>query len=650
MKKLLKILLIPALFILSTTAVYARQFESDRIVNFPDGDFNLRQVIIDRNNFSFIMEEHPVTGIALNLDALQISLLRGTSWEDFETELLPFLTEFPWRASRVPEGLLIEVTLDEPLSLVGVSAITFTAWSAPFPPGAVALPRDIVWLGQSTIILNEAVRDMFEWEPWDPLDGREFDTALEALYFMQFGEAYEYITEHIAPINQVTEIHGMEFEILSAIGQGGIWQDSTSANTNVFAVLRGFEGEAAAHQEPGLQFDANNLPGHVVHPRIIDEDNVYFVINIWGGFLEEDADEKEIDIDMEFTYMFLGRSFDMEEIALDAPRILVGNRGDFETVDRNNVIMWQHFAGGGIWDFDEEGNMIELEPPLWEMSPDEGLARFGALVQDQMEMYLASGVYLTNIALNSELDLLHIQTRHEEVMAFEWMNIFLTEAPPDPFSWGEWIPVVYGLVFAEMGEMPEVITEDGVSVILRPTPLNNIRHSEMVFYVGNVDIRNLVLEIARDNFEELIELDATVSFTAPVIITDFFIEDLSAKAEIIGQEVVIISLSYNLRGANIGLELSEESAEIIQEFFFDNPMIGFPDVESAVFDAIEIVLIYPDGEVTAELSWAWFSPPWEWISEPDGEEVSVPANLSVDVPLNSLELIGIRFNGVEIRF
>ena len=454
---------------------------------------------------------------------------------------------------------------------------------------------------------------------WD--GDRTFDNVVDLMYFNQFGDGFEFIQYHSTDLNRTINHANWQLRVISTVAiaerpfTSSVWPDNAivkfDEETGDWSIINEETGEVILEEELEEMeltsvrvhtfFSLQDTSGEIDFATGIDVefmedfsgersfgDGVFWGHAGWGYFDEESRT-------MYFTATHWGTVEELDDsISLDfvINRILADLRHstydveiDFAYLLENHeatfVVEHTFWRGGS-----SSGEMREILGEDFDpFSPDtETMAR------GELNIPLANGVYLSNIALKDNL--LLVQTRQRDFLRESWTHASLVDTRVEPTDWEK--------VSAMNEEEVEEFFDSWVSrhlwslYSIDVSPMDEYfqiignRYMEEVFHLEDLDILNyLAFEVSHGYFAIVQSVNLSVpSFFSPVI-NQRLVLDSSV-------EVVIYGTTYTIKDIEISpLEIS---------FAIDNPQPLFDIINDHTrqqwFDLgehVQIELIHLDG-------------------------------------------------------
>ena len=536
--------------------------------------------------------------------------------------------------------------------------------------------------------------EVFHIAAWHSIFGwdreREFDSLAEELLFAQFRDGSEFLLPYLTEINQVFTVGRFEVEVVAALAIQGrttsgsvwhwpetfelewdeetgeiIWPDeglaaveyhfSTDVESVVFVAIRDLTGEIDALSGTHLEFlhEADEEFGfftgggmawanalHVMR----DSDRMYFSISNRHIF---DEIPQQVDISFELEYLFSDFVWDEGLAGLDIAGLVEQHEPSFAA----ETPYWEwdgYFVPSEWWGFTQPLLNEVAGEGFDPLSPD-----FELLVRDELNIRLAEGHYLTNIALTDDV-ILRIQLSEPSRVGFvhrlgAWTHIRLVDTRVEEdrsaffdewnASWTEWMDA--GNAWEDFDEdlwmeRLNLIEESQVQELYRIDLTRwwepDASHVTETGYFVVDNLEFLDFFISTSYYETQVPIPFSFSGYVPVL--DF------GAIEIPGTHRIFVYDRY-LDITDIGISINEVGFRV-----YDTAFIVELDIVRHItpFDLFEVEFIMTSGEVLQDM---WFSSSmWQWPFEED--ELSVSYFALSGFMIDVREVIGVRINGLDI--
>ena len=362
------------------------EIDRSQIFNGGVNPLNIIEFSITNHSLSFVVDPEP--GRIIDINNIIVSIQKG-SWFEHATETVFIdipLIETDWNAHSRDRYVVINanfseitsVTLNQ-ISLISIQDIDF-----------YDMGQD--WFN-SVIVFDEDLLSVFGL--WDTVPERSFESTIEMLYFLEFGQfLYEAYSPYIAPIGITRTYDGITLEIISAIAL------SNELYTEIITFFT-LQGEyldteiiwdntivfADEHRIPITEDDETMLPWRRTNVHYIDMETeaIYFV----SSQMVQTQNNETAFID--FHIVGLENDWDRTAVTPDIDILQL-------LADHNPVFAVP--PGDLSLEFSPDGFL------LWEYFNIEAL---GELEAGYLDIEIYPGVYITNIALLDNI--LYIQYR-----------------------------------------------------------------------------------------------------------------------------------------------------------------------------------------------------------------------------------------------
>ena len=513
----------------------------------------------------------------------------------------------------------------------------------------------------------------FDFDWWFP--SREFDSLIEELIFHRFGEGSEFLLPYVTEINQIFTAGQFEIEVIGAIAFEGRRRSQQVTHiygeafdevvveiemffvpnvvSNVFVAIRDLSGEQnmqdGVHLELARIFDEFGWPSpDGGWPQSLqvwrDTDRAYFAIN-----QHHELEELPEQVDISFTLEYLLADFvwSSDIAGIDIADLLQNHEASFEAAD-------YIYSNGeesptiSRWGWTTPVGTELLGDDFDPMAPD-----FGVLAIGELNIRLAEGFYLSNIALTDGA-ILRIQLAEPSHMAVRmgmgWTSIQLINRTHEEERnalweesnrrWTEWFEAGYDWEDFDESWLWERLDEiDGqglqeLFVITSSDWLNvDAPHiTETGYFIENLDLLDHLDFLVHKTYHG-VHLPIPFSFSGVVPVHAF------PTVEFPGIHRVFVHDRY-LNLVNVAVSLMEISFDVQDTaFLFDRDYEGFFNA----FDLFEIEIIMADGTILRDL-WFGGSSLWGPIDGDDLHVSSITFSFFTDVR----QVTGLRINGTEI--
>ena len=231
---------------------------------------------------------------------------------------------------------------------------------------------------------------------WDPLQGMDFETEEEMLFFLEFDHGFEFLLPYATPINETYYYNGVTLGLISAISLN---YNSPLVSTRIFLYIDGIEfSENTWDNSISVYILSETEARFENQGRMLYLDQEtgrgYFVIasehhNVPIG-------QQQINWELNFSEIHIGIYEEQIRADVDLYAILANHSPRFTT----SAQAW--WFGGGVWDLQdtESGELSFLTDPTY-------FQEQGILEPFQLDISLPGNITLTNIAF--ENDVLRIQ-------------------------------------------------------------------------------------------------------------------------------------------------------------------------------------------------------------------------------------------------
>ena len=377
---------------------------------------------------------------------------------------------------------------------------------------------------------------------------------------------------------------------------------------------------------------------------------MYFAIQLRSEYEEV---PQLVDFSFELEYFLTGFVWYSGLAGIDIAALLAGHEASFVTegpyvdVDGEEWVQ-EYLLLNERWGFRSHRLDEIMGEDFNPLSYD-----FEILAMNELNVQIADGHYITNIALTDDV-LLRIQFTEPPHMAVRpgmgWTSVQLVDARLQALqealwedwdaAWIAWIEAGYAWEDFDESELVERANELDEAHVQELFSVNLTRWWDMDapvvveigYLVEDLDLLNHLDFMVHSSYYETQD-PIPFGFSGSTQVLDF------GAVEFSGTHSVFVHDRYlNVTDVRVGFTGISFS---VQDTAF------FPDLDAEsvnVFDLFEIEFIMVDGEVRRDL---WFGGAmWAWPYE--GDELSV-SSFEFDFFTDTRQLVGVRINGTEIR-
>ena len=517
------------------------------------------------------------------------------------------------------------------------------------------------------------------WLMWMPDWDREFDRLLDELIFRRFGEGSDFLFDYATEIGRTFTTARFEIEVVGSIAfEGSRWgmplwdwhEDTgqyeetgevtylTDVESYVFIAIRDLRDELDMRSGVNLELahEVQELGGFAFHRfswanqvQVARESEwAYFAIQ--GTSAVEDV-PRQVDISFTLEYFLADFVWHSDFAGIDFAALLARHEASFTAEDvyayfdgEEPVLMEERFGFASPILAEVMG--ADFDP----LSPD-----FEVMVLGELNVRLADGHYLTNIALADDV-LLRIQLTeppHAGRRGMAWTSVQLVDArvqAEQDALWEEWDASLIAWLdagrdwedfddsrfFERARELEARLVQELFSISLTQwwdmdAPVVN----ETGFYVGDSQLLNHLDFMVHSSYYET-HVPIPFSFSGNVPVLDF------GAVEFAGTHRVFVHDRYlNLTELRVGL--TAISFEVLDTAFLDDL---FDEGRINVFDLFEIEFIMASGEVLQDLRFG--SAGWSRTTQYfEGDRLD-KSWFSFDFMVDPRGVVGVRINGTEI--
>ena len=581
------------------------------------------------------------------INADGINLLFFTQlWETLPYSV--FLSDVEWTATLSSDGNMI-ITVDltsldftinpEELVLINIHNIDFNAPLVDFD--APNTFNSIVFANEEHFLESQ------RFPSADPIRLEDFDTVEAFLQHLEFGFGFNHLIEDIKPLNIRYSSGDMVLELLSTVAitrpqSSGVQattfvrvtdtgDDEIFSNFDQFGFSR---GNTMTFRDifPDNEWGLGEFTNELWATHFDEETNsAYFILRNWIPTLPDQEVGNQILLNVLFDELFTG--FNMQTTLIDDLNIvelISMHQGEF-TFDEQD----SRGRSGGFWFGAEQDQWMQDNG--FE-NPDEVMAHFGTLVDGDLDIEIAEGVYLTNVALTD--DVAHVQ-------------ITTTE----PTMWGigggrsldlrssDWVLPPYTL-FSNTNINP---TDENDSAFRFVINYGFIIHDK-------ADLNNLVFEIFEQFFDNQTPLGINASFVVPIVLEGAFSE-ATHQITVADEDFRVTNVSLDSSWISMELSYGPRLQEIFESIGFEkfSTFFDFTTLEG-LFD---LSVLYEDGtSVSVSPAASFFSVggDFHFTDELTGDEFHwfSPSMLDFRFWNNDLgrtgDIVSLFINGSEIAF
>ncbi|MCL1994766.1 MAG: hypothetical protein FWG63_01005 [Defluviitaleaceae bacterium] len=615
--------------------------DGERIINSGPNSLEIVRFTMTSQNLNFAvdLEESRV----LNINEMVVEVQKGTWFDEWLDDEGPVqinipLAETDWSVYSQDGYTVVSVHFGEiaTLSTADISLVT------------ISISSDlIVWDGDdwfsTLVIVDEELIDIFDFEPWDPLQGQEFDTTIEMVYFLDFGSLlFQAYASYIAPVNITLAHYDITLEIISSLALEHSWgteiitfftlsgeyfnADDIWENTLVFYVPPIMEQTAYDMAEDSPQpTDSNKW----ANPIYFDEETgvTYFVARHHTQaeqfFLQDDifgevSEEKFVYNN--FYLLELQRDWNHESLTLDIDlsQLIASHTPGF-VVPQGDVNAY----------FDENGFL------QWELFDIDAI---GELAQGSLNLEIAPGAYLSNIAL--EGNVLYVQYW----LAEEWDgSVFITM---------DWNAIEQDI----NDDMPLIIFPSWILATSSLTASDSSNGSVLneVYVISPDIVGDLIISTSRSYPTFTLPLNMQANFYTPIIPAVNFVIDTQIYVDVQNQVFALSNFTFPSSVVfDFDIDPWEDFSRLLGEDTDsdDDDIIGWQGMIEDITQYFEMFAHFEDGTREALVpTFSGFSHGFE-MEGVDGEITRQPGRIinNIEDIGNILDIVAFEINGVIVE-
>ena len=476
------------------------------------------------------------------------------------------------------------------------------------------------------------VREMYVFTPdvlqWPSVIGREFDSALKRLFFIQFGEEYRLAYENSTTIGQTHRFGDFELEVIAAISYAG-----HKATWPVFPDVLELDTEEAADMLAASDWEGLGIP--IITAQNI-ETHVFVALS---GFDQEDGSISGTMLDVRSYDRFFGSEHHLRGILLHTDpengrkyfiirlnnQVPVGEEADISfTIYRllANSVWSETRANINLARLTRthqaafEVNENRLPHSAFSMLTSRELQRymginfdlfsenFETMALNELEIRIAGGLYLTNVSLEGRV--LRVQktqdfTRHtiDGVSSAALADVRHTQEELDAifFEWSQ--------ALEEWSESGREMDDFNAERFLARLDAHNNRHPKELFQVdlstweaGATRVTETAFLLERNIINHLDFIVSTQTYEVNVLV-DFEVSALQVPVMDLGMRtstgthrVLVYDRYFVISGIEVSMldiTFRVHDAERIWEILAESPHIA------GTFGLFELELVTYDG-------------------------------------------------------
>ena len=452
---------------------------------------------------------------------------------------------------------------------------------------------------------------------WD--GERTFDNAIDLMYFNLFGDGFELIKSHSTDVNRTINHGNWQLNVISTVAiaersfTSAIWPDNAivkfDEETGAWVIINEETGEVILEEELEKAdftsvrvhtfFSIKDTSGEIDLANgfeIIFRENLADTRRLGDGTFSGHAGWGHLDEESGAMYLVATHWGTVEEL---------GDNININFVIDRILADWRHFTEEIEVDFaylleNHEATFI-VENVQWRGGSSSGEMReilgedfdpFSAdaeiMARGELNIPLAHGIYLTNIALRDNL--LLVQTRQSDFSRESWGHASLIDTRVKPIDW-ENTPTMSEaelekLFNLQMSRFPQSLYSIDVSLMDENFQIIGNRYTEKVFHIEDLGSLNyLAFEVSHGYFAVV----RTVNLVGPSLNSPVINQRLVVESD---AEVVIYGTASTIKDIEISpLEISFVIG-YVQPLF---NTITDSDRWFDISEHIQIELIHKDG-------------------------------------------------------